>query len=145
MNKKIEDKLFEKFPKIFQDQEKSMQQTCMCWGIETGNGWYDIIERLCIVLQWNTDKNRYPQVIAEQVKEKFGGLRFYYHIEETEKSINNSEIYASRNEGYIEGVIDAYCDMTYKICESCGKPGKANESGWISVLCEECLKKQAQG
>ena len=47
-------------------------------------------------------------VIAIQVKEKFGGLRFYY----------------SGGDDYIRGLVDMAESMSYKTCEVCGSPGK---------------------
>ena len=80
MKPELQKKLYEKYPKIFRQKKLSMKETCMCWGIEAGDGWYDLIDQLCAQLQFNTDKNRYPQVEATQVKSKFGGLRFYYTL-----------------------------------------------------------------
>ena len=63
-----------------------MKETCMCWGIDTGDGWYDLIDTLCGLLQFNTDRNRCPQVEATQVKEKYGTLSFYYSFVQTKES-----------------------------------------------------------
>ena len=41
MKKELEDKLFEKNPKIFRQKELSSQETAMCWGITCGDGWFD--------------------------------------------------------------------------------------------------------
>jgi len=109
MSPELQSKLYSKYPEIFVDKDKSMQETAMCWGIETPDDWYDIIDTLCHALTYtyttylNIDKEdaerlgikptRYrdedsyiysvecPQVIAEQVKEKYGTLRFYYRLE----------------------------------------------------------------
>jgi hypothetical protein len=61
------------------------------------------------------------QVVARQIKEKFGALRFYY----------------DGGDDYIRG-LDAMADsMSARICEDCGKPGKRTTGGWIRTLCEE--------
>lgn len=62
-----------------------------------------------------------PQVVAEQVKEKFGGLRFYYR----------------GGDEYIEGLVAMAESMSYVTCEVCGSPGKRNSGGWIRTLCGE--------
>ena len=85
MKTELEDKLYQKYPKIFRQKDLSMKETCMCWGIECGAGWYDLINFLCFHLQFDIDKNNYPQVEASQVKEKYGGLCFYYSILLSEK------------------------------------------------------------
>jgi len=47
MKAELEKQLFDKYPKIFGDHTGSPQETCMCWGLEVGDGWYDIIDVLC--------------------------------------------------------------------------------------------------
>jgi len=90
------------------------------WFFEIGEGWYqlvkDLIEEL-IELGWD------KQIC--QVKEKFGGLRFY--INGGTKEIFNA---ISRAE-----------NKSYEICEMCGKPGKERVGRWIKVLCDDCNKK----
>ena len=51
MKKEFEDKLFEKYPKIFRQKDLPKTATCMCWGIATGDGWYDLIDTLCHKIQ----------------------------------------------------------------------------------------------
>jgi hypothetical protein len=61
-----------------------------------------------------------PYITASQVKEKFGGLRFYTN-------------------GYtdvIGGMISMAESMSHRTCEECGSPGRSNNYGWISTLCD---------
>ena len=134
MKQELEQILFEKYPKIFQDKNKDKKVTCMCWGIECPDSWYDLIDKLCHTLQYNTDVNKYPQVIAEQVKEKYGTLRFYCRLEGEKNEFK---------EGVIEGIIRTYEDQTAFICAKCGsnKNVKATKSG-IQYLCEDCFNKK---
>lgn len=86
-----------------------------------GDGWVPILDRLAtdlIALGWDRD--------LHQVKEKFGGLRFYIgaSTDEIDKRIKQAE---------------AEC---WKTCEDCGNPGKRRGGGWIRVLCEGCEKKR---
>ena len=78
MNKQRTTWLLNRYPKIFRQHTLPMTETCMCWGLDCGDGWYHLIDRLCGQLQWDIDRNHYPQIEATQVKEKFGTLRFYY-------------------------------------------------------------------
>lgn len=64
------------------------------------------------------------QVVAEQVKEKFGGLRFYYR----------------GGDEYISGLARMAESMSYVTCEVCGNAGKTNGGGWIRTLCEAHTK-----
>jgi hypothetical protein len=51
--------LYDKYPKIFASASKPMTETCMCWGIECDDGWYDIIDALCERIQWHCDQDEY--------------------------------------------------------------------------------------
>lgn len=124
MKKELQNKLYKKYPKIFAQKNLGPRETLMCFGFECGDGWYWLIDGLCSSLQWHTDKNSYPQVEAIQVKEKFGGLRFY---------TNNIDDYLS---GYI-----AFAEtLSYKICDKCGTTNNITTTkGWIRTICKECL------
>ena len=98
-------------------------------GFAVDKGWWPIIESLCANIQhhidwWNTNRKERPvieQVVIEQIKEKFGGLRFYYQ----------------GGDDAIRGMVrmaEAWADHT---CEECGKPGKSRNTGWIKTLCDE--------
>lgn len=130
MNEEKEKMLIEEYPKIFADVYKDPKTTCMYWGLECRDGWYDLIEQLCQSLQWMTDKNHYPQVIADQVKEKFGTLRFYYHLE--------GDKITEAHDAYIAGMISFAESMSAMICESCGAKGECRTGGWIQTLCDKC-------
>lgn len=198
MDPKLQQQLYDKYPKIFADKDKPMSESCMCWGIETGSGWYDLLDTLCRKIQWHCDQRdwvpenmiirrlkrlwnnviwnhvMYPlargilldddkgpkpegyfksiewrlyqwiqnhfslherykestisrsQVVALQVKEKFGGLRFY----------------AKGGDVTTMAYIDFAESMSYKICEACGSTKDVTASqGWITVRCAECRAK----
>ena len=74
MKKELQEQLFSKYPKLFAQKDLSMSQTSMCFGICCGDGWKDLIDRLCQVI---TALDPEGLVQAVQVKEKFGMLRFY--------------------------------------------------------------------
>jgi hypothetical protein len=178
MNEELDKKLCEKYPKIFRDRYGDMMTTAMCWGFP-GDGWYNIIDRLCANIQWHIDQriesnercqkyldmvaaaragnftpfNEYyaylsdhpveiekyrkqvleddipeyrqlspeiPQVVATQVKEKFGTLRFYYD--------GGNDI--------IDGMVRMAEAMSEVTCEQCGAPGEERGGGWIVTLCD---------
>jgi len=109
-------KMEEQFPKMFVDKYG---------GFAVGAGWYPILEALCANIQNHIDwRNResevVPQVTVEQIKEKFGGLRFYYQggDEQVHGMVRMAEAWA------------ANC------CEDCCAPGKRRAGGWIRTLCD---------
>lgn len=63
----------------FGHRGKPMSQTCMCWGFCIGKGWYYLLDRLCYKLSIMQKHTGYG-VIFDQIKEKYGTARFYYHI-----------------------------------------------------------------
>ncbi len=132
MRDELDKQLCEKYPKIFRDRHAPMTKTCMCWGFEVGDGWYQIIDSLCGQIQHHIDwkqeqKEKYgrgngcTQLVAVQVKEKFGGLRFYYE--------GGDEV--------IDGMVRMAESWASVTCETCGKPGHMRTGGWIRTLCDE--------
>lgn len=66
MREELDKKLVEKYPKIFAQRNKSMQETLMCWGFECEDGWYNLIDKLCGTIQSHIDnKNRNRQFSIE--------------------------------------------------------------------------------
>lgn len=52
------------------------------FGIDTGDGWYQLIYDLCEEIAETFNKAGKPvNIVMDQVKEKWGTLRFYYHFE----------------------------------------------------------------
>ena len=47
MTKELEDQLYKDFPELFAEKDLPMTETCMCWGIECGDGWEPIIRNTC--------------------------------------------------------------------------------------------------
>lgn len=124
MSPELDKQLVAKYPKIFVNRHASPETTAMCWGFECGDGWYDLIDRLCSEIQWHLDKNAKPhteQFVAVQVKEKFGTLRFY----------------GSGGDNKIHNMIWFAESFSGKLCEECGSPAKVRSGGWIRTLCDK--------
>ena len=84
MKQELENKLYNDFPKLFRQKDLDKSLTCMCWGIECPDEWFDVIHKACKLIQSRIDNNqhlsdKYPQIEFTQVKEKFGTLCMYYH------------------------------------------------------------------
>ena len=177
MKQELDALLCEKYPKMMVNRNKHMTETCMCWGFECGDGWFQILNQLMGNIQHHIDWkerqrevaikfnrmseqlkagdstlfdeeyndligsdfkekrrqeliDRYPisipepipQVTLDQVKEKFGTLRFYY----------------TGGDDYIRGMVTMAEAMSGVICESCGNPGKQTSGGWIKTICQPC-------
>lgn len=164
MRTELDKQLVEKYPLIFKDRNADMRTTAMCWGLECGDGWYNIIDTLCGLLtsEYRSAESQYGYIagklgqpkygfkadgspsgdivtqemidkakekmdeaaktvpVAAQVKEKFGGLRFYVHAA-TPKHFDYITFAES---------------MSYHTCEVCGSPGKTYTDGWHVTLCD---------
>lgn len=146
MRKELEDKLIKEFPFVVPTDG---------FGIGVGDGWYDILHIICWYIKqrvhennvrwdhWKSltgkkaDEYKYKPIsrIDEmptigQIKEKFGGLRFYTNG-------LPSQIYDE-----IKGIIEMGESMSFHICEECGNKGRPNNDGWITTLCDECRGKR---
>lgn len=91
-------------------------------------GWYGLIKDLIdelITVGWNKK--------VTQVKEKFGGLRFYIpsgHV------VDDKWVEIKVPEAY-NAIISKYEKLSYSVCEKCGKNGVVRSGPWIRTLCDE--------
>jgi hypothetical protein len=175
MKLELDELLCEKYPKMMVNRNKPMQETCMCWGFDCGDGWFNILDQLMGNIQHHIDwkeKQRtlamaynlmaaqakegnfdlfddsmkdlnnpeykakrlseviagdfrsvpesIPQVTLDQIKEKFGTLRFYY----------------TGGDDVIDGMVRMAESMSGVTCETCGNPGQQRGGGWIRTLCD---------
>ena len=95
-------------------------------GFAVGAGWWPIIELLCANIQsyidWkNKESKVVSQVVVAQIKEKFGGLRFYY----------------DGGDEHISGMVCIAEAWASHSCEECGNVGTSRSGGWIKTLCDE--------
>jgi hypothetical protein len=83
-------------------------------GDACGDGWFDLIDTLCERLQFWTDRNKAPQVVAHQVKEKFGTLCFYpREANETQRGmIHMAEAMSARIVTSAAGRVRRWCMST---------------------------------
>jgi hypothetical protein len=177
MKPELQQKIFDKYPKMFGDRTKPMNETCMCWGLEVGDGWYNLIDTLCEALTYTystsvqvdeEDGKRLgvkpyadsyyfcvepPQVIATQVKEKYGTLRFYYREEYNEEIMSLIETgkypdlqrIIDRYSDYINGIVHFAETASGRTCEATGQSGELHasggtRSGWLKTLSKEFAK-----
>ena len=118
-------KLYLEYPKLFGQKDKSIKETCMCWGISVGIGWFPIIDLLCESIQRYIDKHTIEQIEFTQIKEKYGSLRIYtsYHNEDIQALINTAE------------------KLSEIICEDCGSVVDVSQTeGYIITLCKKCME-----
>ena len=91
--------------------------------IEVDEGWYQIIVD-CDNALMQID----PNYQIAQIKQKFGGLRYYF---EPSSSEYNDELWTKMN-----AIVHTYEDIAWVTCEATGKPGvlMKSKSGWYRTL-----------
>lgn len=164
MDTKLELLLVKKYPSIFQNYGGPAAQTCMHFGMTCENGWYYLISNAC--KQVDKICSKYGiNFVAEQIKAKFGGLRFYYElsgyeeykIKKLERKV--SKYFYKYKKGKLFNRLVDFREFFYKTpaekirdivnnaerlscttCESCGKPGRMRGKGYVYTACDECDK-----
>jgi hypothetical protein len=124
MRKELEQRLLERWPTWF-DTGGDIRHTAMPHGFTHDDGWFDILWRLCedlepLVAEFEQESGSQFEVL--QVKEKFGGLRFYVNCR--------------RNETICQRIGIA-TDESFRTCEVCGQPGTLRKARCIKTLCDE--------
>lgn len=120
---KFVEELHSKYPKMFANPYG---------GVCVGEGWWPIIKALCNQIhhhvKWKQEqKEKYgrgdgcPDVVVAQIKEKFGGLRFYY----------------DGGDDVVDGMVRMAESWAARSCEVCGHPGESRQGGWIRTLCDK--------
>lgn len=174
MNAELTKKLYEKYPAIFANR---------C-DFSLGDGWYDIIDAMCDAMtdayttwisvdeahgktygikpQIDPDGHSHyplhvecPQVVAVQIKEKYGTLRFYFLLEFEarfrelaygENRMPEATRIADRYQSFMAGIEHMAETLSARTCEETGKDGELHVSGgslnggWWRTLNREFAK-----
>lgn len=114
MRRELAENIYQQCPTIYRGRNLGPDKNLMCFGFECGSGWYDLILILSVQIEKLTEKLRDEGVetdylpMVTQVKEKYGGLRFYLTV-----STNEMDELISKAE-----------EDSLHICEECGAEGK---------------------
>lgn len=148
MHTEKEQTLVSRYPDIFRDYNGDPKQTCMAWGFECGDGWFDLIDAICKAIQNQTEyANRlWPNlkfaVVAAQVKEKYGTLRFYNEFLYASDLEEHDREKLERCINQINGMISFAEFMSGRICEVCGQKGTLDGSSFPRCRCKDCETKR---
>ena len=129
MDKELELKLVEKYPKILKDYGGDPMHTSMCFGFQHENGWLELIEKCLEKLQYFCDlcskDGREVQVVATTIKEKLSSLRFYYYVEGANEIEND----------IIDDIVSEAERKSEYTCEVSGESGVlCKRQGWLKTL-----------
>lgn len=108
-------------------------------------GWYAVVNDLCSLLESELGREGSNRVTVRQIKEKFGGLRFYlaYGTDGDEGDDDGvpdrpgtapSEAFTAR----VRSLIEAATRASEETCQWCGAAAAERDvDGYITTLCEE--------
>lgn len=156
MRGELQLKLAEEFP--FMQRKKSLQEQKAeggisdlygAFGCDVGDGWYDLLRGLCEEIMAAYQKAGEPvNLVVDQVKEKFGTLRFYYHFEGQPQALHALDLlggpsfrFRQEKTSLQKEIADAVRKAEKRsgtVCEKCGGPGTLRDGPWILTLCDEC-------
>lgn len=111
--------LLEKHPRIFAGKEPA-------WS-DLPAGWFRLLDALCTAIESSMTETELRDFRVTQVKEKYGGLRFYCN--------GGSEL--------TPGLIEAAELRSEEICMECGDAGKRRSGGWVITMCDFCTAEAA--
>ena len=145
MNTQLQTTLFKRYPRLFREPGKRLVMAEMFpdfrdrlvddtapfdkWGIECGDGWFALVDRLSHACESEIELLRIQGVAVEswprigQIKEKMGGLRFYVNGRVSDEL--RALIFKAENE-------------SLRTCEICGGSGKQDQGRWVRTICDSC-------
>ena len=92
---------------------------------DCGKGWNSILYKLLENVENYNNMHSTNKITIDQIKEKFGGLRFYI----------------TGGDRRIDKLIMAAEEESMETCELCGAPGRRSSyRGWIATKCDSCYK-----
>lgn len=158
MKEELELQLEQDFPFMKRNKGKDEENLYKRWGCECSGGWYQLLHDLCQEITDRYAQENMPiDIVIDQVKEKFGTLRFYYSFEDTPCAIHafdflgdgSSIRFQPGNKDDDEPrksfrrdlaqIVRRYEKKSGTVCEVCGKAGALRtDMPWIRTLCDEC-------
>lgn len=128
MRTELEQRLRQAHPQLFRLLRVDPLAVPIGRGIETDDGWYELLDRLCSRLDEELARTPDPAFAFEQVKQKFGVLRVY-----TTPTAN----------ARLTGLITDAVGESRTTCEPCGATGATlvTHAGTMRTLCEACRPK----
>jgi len=158
MNSSLQDRLYQKYPKIFAQKDLDMTQTAMCWGISCGDGWFNIIDNLCSEIQSYIDEptenlKRYEKYLQGSIEAgKTDDIEYWTTQIESVKSISRPQVqatqikekfgtlrfYLNQTDEVIDRIVSFAESMSGCTCEKCGSPARQSKGGWITTECTRC-------
>lgn len=120
-------KIVAKYPLLFNGHDL---------GTETGPGWWPLLEELMAGLTTLVELTPGASINVVQIKEKFGGLRFYMDT----KGVPDG----SRFHQVVDELVQHAENQAARTCEACGEPGTRGGKFWLKTYCKKHAAEQAK-
>lgn len=157
MDRKKQETLLRKFPLLYYQYYLPMTETCMCWGFDCGDGWYEIIYELSEQLERHLKRTWYERLLGSKLVtisrlwSKFIGViyrklhwrlpRFDYYpfgAVQVKEKFGTLCYYTNYHSDELQEIISKYESLSASTCETCGSNGILIQQGWWHVTCVEC-------
>jgi hypothetical protein len=122
-------KIYENSPILYSlvGDRNATPRYSICYGIECGDGWLDIIDEASqkiekLSLKKKEEDPNFDGFVIHQIKEKFGGLR----------------LYVSKRDSEVDKIVMEAENACAVTCETCGNPGEVRRSSWLKNRCDDC-------
>lgn len=155
MNAELEQKIYSIDEVFFRERDYDKTITCMCWGIECGDGWYEpikgFVERVAVLNSALKSVNMC--IVCEQMKSKWSEFTCYWGIEAMND--DNQTVELDEKGDRLCQAVDSMmrdtvnrCELECsKTCEICGKHEPSGRGimvcgSWLTVKCTECVNRE---
>ena len=154
MNEQFEKEIYGIDPVFFRQKDLDMAQTCMCWGIECGDGWRkpitEFVRKVKILNGILAPSNMC--IVASQIKSKWAEFTCYWNMDVLDGSKDGEITDAEHGVvdtvyGLMDDAVDGCVAKCSHTCELCGKESMFEDEvfacgSWLTVKCVECAQKQ---
>lgn len=168
MNKEHTDYLINTYQPLYETYYDSIYNSCMPFGFECGDGWFNIIDNLSYILcsNWIQAKRELDFISSRLGELKYSdSKKSSWNKIITLEMINDAKIklaelvddvpramqvkekfgtlrfYTGPTTEEQDGAIRMAEAMSAVTCDECGAPGTLTGNGWISCKCENHIRK----
>ena len=121
--------IMEKYPRLYDSGVRC--------GFSCPEGWLHLVDllstNLSFLLDTKVPKDKSFEIVVDQVKEKFGGLRYYVFYRYDEDDLELAKLAE-----YFDGIIRFAESISTSMCQVCGSPAnKVVNGGIVSAACSK--------
>lgn len=170
MKKELELQLKKEFPNLYSDLYGDCRTTCMAWGFECGDGWFQLLYDLSSKLEplvkkerrWYKRTHHYIsrwlywikayKIKPNQFVKDTGGMswtdynkvshRKHSRASQVKEKYGTLRFYMTTETKEMTQYINEAESLSAVTCETCGNPGKMCNTGWCNTICDDCKKKK---